>query len=230
MILLTNGCSWTWGGGLEDYFTTNERIDHDKRESLVWPYYVGNHFQANKIINLSRGCSSNQRIVRTTFDWFLQNYSGIEPVLAIIQLTDPSRYEYYHTKNIDDFTNNDDCWAKATAQQVISNHDFDFSEMQYRHNLRMSTFTSIEGIYRIVEGCSALAKLFDRYKVQYYFWPAICKIPNESPEHLKKYSRSLNFLDYDQIWEYDRISNIDTHPSLLGHKQIADKIISTIQF
>jgi hypothetical protein len=64
--LFTNGCSWTWGGSLEEYWETEE-----DRLKLVWPHHLGNLLRADNVVNLSLSCGSNQRIVRTTLNWLL---------------------------------------------------------------------------------------------------------------------------------------------------------------
>ena len=64
MILFTNGCSWTYGGGLG--------LDHKPKEERlvkVWPHHLGMMLGSDETINLSYGGGSNSRILRTTFDW-----------------------------------------------------------------------------------------------------------------------------------------------------------------
>jgi hypothetical protein len=34
--LLTNGCSWTWGGGIDNYMSDEDRIKN------VWPHHLMN--------------------------------------------------------------------------------------------------------------------------------------------------------------------------------------------
>jgi len=85
MILLSNGCSWTYGSGL----------DEGIREESVYSALIARTLN-RKLVNLSKGCGSNQRILRTTFEWISkQNKSIWDNTLAIIQWTDESRYEYY---------------------------------------------------------------------------------------------------------------------------------------
>jgi len=62
MILLVNGCSFTWGGGLD-------KQGDQVRETSVWSHHLGALMNAEKVVNLAAGCGSNQRIFRTTVDY-----------------------------------------------------------------------------------------------------------------------------------------------------------------
>ena len=59
--LFTNGCSWTFGGGL-DQPDTRERIT-DLQDNIVWPAHVQRLLNFDKQVNLSAGGGSNQRIL-----------------------------------------------------------------------------------------------------------------------------------------------------------------------
>lgn len=223
MILFTNGCSWTWGGALEPHFKTQE-----ERLKLVWPHYLGQMLNASKVVNLAAGCGSNQRIVRTTFDWVLQEYKTDEPVLAIIQLTETARYEYYTTDDIDDFTNDEEHWAKVTPSASYAPYEKNIAN-SYLRTMRYRTFTTIEGMYKMISDCNALAKLFESYNIKYYMWPGASRIPDTYPSLYKNYLiNKCNVLNMDNAWEYERYSQSDLHPGLLGHKQIAEILYNNI--
>ena len=87
--IFANGCSWTWGGAL-DY------NDHDRFQKITWPAHLKKLFRYENVVNKAMGCGSNQRIVRTTFDWVTSQPKEIlENTIAVIQWSDPFRYEYY---------------------------------------------------------------------------------------------------------------------------------------
>lgn len=244
MILFTNGCSWTWGGGLEPYFGSNYVFDHDKRQELVWPHHLGKFLNADKVINLSSGCGSNQRIVRTTFDWFINDYKNNEPIVAVIQMTDPARYEYYLTDSLEDFTNDPLYWTKLAprthlfhvkkndSNEPINSWDPAWKErdieIERERNYRLSTYTLIEGMYKTIGHCSALAHLFEKHNVEYYFFGGCFGFRPNYPDQYKNYLSKLNYLDFK--WdEVEPISNADMHPSILGHKQLAELIYKIIR-
>jgi hypothetical protein len=92
--LFANGCSWTYGGGLDSPGTT-ERIKN-LHGNIVWPAHLKRKMNFDQCINLSAGCGSNQRICRTTFDWLAkQDKETLENTTAVIQWTGVTRFEYY---------------------------------------------------------------------------------------------------------------------------------------
>ena len=81
MKIYFDGCSWTWGGELEN------------RESDRFSAIVSKNLGAEEC-NFSRPMSSNDRILRQlVFDNDVREYD-----LAIIQMSYPSRTEYYDKK------------------------------------------------------------------------------------------------------------------------------------
>lgn len=227
MILFTNGCSWTWGGGLfETLNSTNAEL---LRTTSVWPYHLGQLCNSEKVINLSCPAGSNQRICRTTFDYFLKEHDKNVPTMAVIQFSVMSRYEYYDTNDINDFTNNPLLWARCTSEAVYNlNNKKHIQIIKDRHKLKLSTYTEIEGMYKHINECSSLAYLFNTLNIPYVFWN-FSGINEAYPKIYKNYFNQLNYYNTLNDWHYERISEQDQHPSLLGHKQIADILYSIIK-
>ena len=222
MLLLTNGCSWTWGGGLET-FTKN--VDK-KRLDFVWPTHLGKMLGANYVINLSMGCGSNQRILRTTIDYLI-NFKKIDNITAVIQFTDPSRYEYYVTNRIHDFTNSVGSWARTNNNTVITlEKDLDHAKERVKN--RLETYTDIEGMYITLTQTLALVKLLELYNAKYYFWHPFGTLKFYS-EPYKSFFLQFPTLDSECVYDYARVSIEDSHPSILGHKQIAELIYNDIK-
>ena len=122
MILFTNGCSWTWGGGLNvpgDNFGDNLYAGVE-RQKLLWPYHLGLKLNAEKTVNLSMGCGSNERIARTTFDWLQQQtLEDIKKTVAVIQITKVNRYEYYYPTDMKAWVENNLAdWRLAKPDHV----------------------------------------------------------------------------------------------------------------
>jgi len=104
--LFVNGCSWTYGGGLDrpsrkNQFNmpyepgTKEHLEYMHNE-IVWPAHVKKLMNFDKCVNLAEGCGSNQRICRTTFDWVnRQDEETLKNTTVIIQWSCEDRYEYY---------------------------------------------------------------------------------------------------------------------------------------
>ena len=82
-ILLTNGCSWVNGAGLQD------------RESERWSYHLAKKLNMEDI-NLSSEGASNDRILRTTIEWLKENKDKFSDVLVVIGWTQMTRTEFFN--------------------------------------------------------------------------------------------------------------------------------------
>jgi len=165
--LLANGCSWTAGGGLDNIHNPY------KLESILWPFQLTRLLEYGNHVNLSVGCGSNQRIVRTTTNWLLkQDSETLRNTIAVIQWTELSRYEYYHPTSDNVYEDIERNWAKVKTGIVISpadplNHyDFTVERSQRRYEL----YTDIEGLYTHLTHLETLHSLFNQFGVKYYYW------------------------------------------------------------
>ena len=234
--LLTNGCSFTWGGGLEFLFRDkNDQIDHNLRKSLCWPHHLCKLANIPNDINLSQGCGSNQRIFRTTSEWLLKQSPGtLSQTLAIIQLTDHSRYEVFDTIA--------NCWINYKVGCAITDKPVDpsyYAELMKYNDNRLSYHTDIEGIHSVINYAFSISGLLNFYGVKHYFVNYEYVDPNSIDSSLYDlYNTSINWLHHNNAKRsnlgydagssdpvkgipYDRISKEDTHPDTTGHKQIA---------
>lgn len=226
MILFANGCSWTYGGGLnlDDDEQTEERL------KSVWPAHLGRMLGVHPgdVINLAMGCSSNQRIVRTTYH-YMNNTSknNIENTMFIIQLTEPSRFEYYEPL--------ENHWARAKIDAVIQKTE-EYSFAIDRVNRRLETYTEEEGMYALLSSVMTLTKLFELYNVKnYFFWGLSSnRIVNndlliKNDDH---WVCSENRRKGESAWTYDIVGmtpeGLDKHPSKVGHRRVAEIIYDKI--
>jgi hypothetical protein len=231
MILYTNGCSWTWGGELENYFIN----DDDLRQKLVWPYHLGLKLKSEKTINLSAGCGSNTRIFRTTFDWLsTQSKDDLRKTVAIIQFSDWSRFEVYdQLDKKDHFENHQERWLKCKTDLAIYTgagmEDVDESFIKLVND-RIAMSAPIEHIYNTISLLYAFKGLFDSYGVKnYYFWQ-LGNLWSWWPDRFKKeiFSNFKIVDDNPNEWKYSRVSQTNTHPDLAGHKAIASIIYNNM--
>ena len=226
MILFANGCSWTWGGGLEPCFNTEE-----ERLALCWPHHLKEKLGYSEVVNLGLGGGSNQRIIRTTLEWLqTRGPQELSETVAIIQLTESSRFEYYQPE-IDE-------WARCKVDQCIQNTESESKAVQ-RTNHRLETFTEIEGTFSILTTIFALTKMFEIFGVKKYFFWSLHGVNFEFFNSLRTLN-SIELVDLPNLqggcgtWDYEIIGrlpsgHIDYHPSITGHKQIADIIFEKIQ-
>lgn len=226
MILLTNGCSWTWGGSLGLDGDKNDKI----RQQLVWPHHLGKLLNTDETIQLALGCGSNQRILRTTLDWILnQTPEKLSQTVAVIQWTELSRFEYYNPNDPTEYYENyPERWARAKIDCIMDAFEPDVEKSLKRVNSRLETYTEIEGLYRNIFECSALHDIFTRFNIKYYYWRYGNYYP-KAPAHLTNFLESYNWFKDSHAWEYGRISDQDRHPSFSGHKDIANIIYNKIK-
>ncbi len=250
--LFTNGCSWTWGGALEEYWITE-----DKRLKLVWPHHLGELMGMDKVVNLSLACGSNQRILRTTLDWLLsKSPEELKNTIAVIQWTELSRYEYYVMKDDNPIENIGHRWILNKIDSVSTSWDVsehyhlsrdvflmdnpkdkiqkvELDKDYFTYNIdRLKRYTNIESVYTLTTYCQTLSSLFEMFGVKYYFWEFIkgSNLFIDMPEHLRKLHENYNWItvnNYESLYQSPTVSEKnknDRHPSLLGHKQIAEII------
>ena len=244
--LFTNGCSWTYGGGL-DQPDTKEHITH-LHDNIVWPAHVKRLMNFDEQVNLSAGCGSNQRICRTTFDWLSkQTPETLKNTTAIIQWTCVDRYEYYVPKATEQYRilpgepkpylfQIPSRWAKVNPHGLVSHYEdtTDTNVLQDAIN-RYRTYTEQEGIMTWLTQLGFLHDLLNHYEVEHYFWQFSSFIKGYD-KHIQDYMyERFPFLEETRShqWEYQRILDIkpetnDCHPDELGHEQLAEHIIKAI--
>jgi hypothetical protein len=227
-ILLANGCSWTAGGGLDRVYAHPLTL-----ERKLWPHHLKNIMQYDECHNISKGCGSNQRIVRTTFNWLLnETKERLKNTVAVIQWTEMSRYEYYHPTSDDPYEDIPRNWAMVKAGLLISPADplnYLDSTLE-RSQRRYETLTEIEMLYNHLQELETLHSLFNEFGVKYYYWNfniAYSLINHRVAEFIRK---RYNWLEHEgkHIWQYERIGDHDPHPSENGHKQLANYIHEAI--
>lgn len=235
MILYTNGCSWTWGGGLDEYFTINNKIDNQKRLSLMWPHHLGKLLNADKTINLADGCGSNQRIMRTTYRWLLeQTEEDLKQTVPVIQFTEWSRMEIYDgDKN--GYEDNPGKWLKCKVDVVVTESGYipslsdDYEIILKRVQDRIIDTSEIENYYRTISYLYGLKGMFSSFGIEkFYIWHS-SHIWWNWPEKLRNRLYSdFNVLDAfhnsddasSNNWKYKRVSSYDLHPGIDGHEQL----------
>lgn len=226
MKLFANGCSFTWGGGILEEErglsgTLSGPIDdvHVRfRESSVWPARLDELLGNTGHINLGMGCGSNSRIVRTTLDYFISkqcNGDDISDHIAVIQWTDPSRYEIYDT----DLRS----WLLIKSDVVIPYVD------SYRYdNLQMRLAEDQINYNNDMFNCMVcLSGFFDRWGIRYMF-TSMMPMPFDQPYQHRYCADKMNwFMDAPSrnlgtVIPEQRFKYGSGHPNLNGHARIAE--------
>ena len=213
--LFVNGCSWTYGGGI-DTPDTKEHITH-LHDNIVWPAHVQRLMNFDEQVNLSAGCGSNQRICRTTFDWVSkQTPETLKNTTVIIQWSCEDRYEYYvpTEEEQNDFQkryqvspmrpedinknqvinennygilHNLDRWTKVNPHGVISFvEDHNNPHTIKQGQSRYETYTDQEGMYTWLFHMGFLYDFLTSKGIECYFW-FFNQYPNAMPKEIQDY-------------------------------------------
>ena len=186
MKLFVNGCSHTKG--------TEVALDGDLTQA--WPYKLQEMLQYQELNNNSWVGSSNDRIVRTTIEGIVT--SAIPPDLAVIQFTDPYRFETPEDKTdgYKQFLPNTyqaeeyrDVFVAGPIDKSFCKKHYNISNNLQRRLVQDKMLTQILG----------LQNLFENYDIPFVFiiwWKLIDGLESTS---LFRSIHKSNILNYDNI-------------------------------
>lgn len=241
MKLFANGCSFTWGGALFsslysqdgnllDYH--NPSAENSRRLRTVWPGQLAQLLNVEHV-NLSIGSGSNDRIVRTTLDFFTKILNkNIDPseYFACIQWTQSPRFEYH-----DEFLHT---WAMCLPTGSMSEKKAssrDIARIDKLKDLFYGNTTSRSYSEKYFQQIVTLSCFFEKHNVQYCF----SNLDRQVLEHLEMeqqlyLKQNMCWLNNDPYYYFDRYfddlhESNSGHPSEIGHKQIASNIHALIK-
>ena len=198
-----DGDSFTYGGGFREKYG----IDPYNHR---WSKLICDHYGAEET-NLSKCGVSNDRVLRHLFaeDRDLEQYD-----FFFIQLTFPLRFEFWSTQFNE--------WIRfRVGKGIISPRD-DIMSYYGKEHLDWENYY-IDKIYSDKQG---------KIKERIAYGSIVSLLTGMGKPFIM-----LGLSPYNQFkWGYDfnheefnRISRKDTHPSMLGHKQIAEKVIHKVK-
>jgi hypothetical protein len=228
MKLFANGCSFTWGGGLyELQYYDGKFLEwghpnpiNQERLSRVWPAQLANKLKADQCVNLSIGSGSNDRIVRTTMDFFAQNHS--KDWLAIIQWSVPNRFEYWEEEsNGWTLVSPQGGFLEKNADGRLSKQVNKFKDEVYKN---YTDYTYAQKYWTQVVG---LASFFTANNIKYYFinLTGLHEYKLLQPYQQQYLENNINWISNGPTHIMPEIftSKLDSsHPTELGHVQIAE--------
>lgn len=221
MKLFTNGCSFTWGDEIVENELGNPYDDSNKdhvefREKSIWSYSLHEKLKTEQLNNNSTCGASNQRIVRTTLDFFtdkIEKGENLKDYIAVIQWTDLSRAELYSDlrQNYINFVPNKN--ETISEQNLID---------LYKNRIRSNPI-NFENEFHVHLFC--LDSFFKLHNVKHLF----CTM--STPTKINSYSMPWlggkienQLLHLSKDWLYPK-----QHPNLYGHKIIANKIYKRLK-
>jgi hypothetical protein len=163
------------------------------------------------------GCGSNSRIVRTTLDYFITKQCDGEDLsdhVAVIQWTEPSRYELYDRDA--------KSWLLIKSDVVLPYVDsYRYDHLQMRLAEDQTNFSNDMFNHMV-----CLSSFFDRWSIRYMF-TSMLPMPFDQPyqhrycaDNMKWFmcdpARNLGTAIPNQQFKYD-----SGHPNLEGHSRIA---------
>lgn len=242
MKLFANGCSFTWGGAIFDslYDEQGRLLEYNNttpinqhRLSVVWPAKLGKLLLADETVNLSMGCGSNDRILRTSMDFFSELINRKEDLsewYAIIQLTQAHRYEYW-----DEVTQT---WAMVIPNAVTFGkrlHGYDYhSEQEKKRDTTYSYLNDITFSQKYFAQVVALSAFFDKHEIKNRFINLSIDPFELLQESQAQYlTNNVNWIGDDPHMHLEKIfesTENGAHPSLLGHEQISQSLYRYVKY
>ena len=207
--LYANGCSFTFG------------LNLDNPAEQCFANQIKYHIPFNKVVNAPpMGGESNQRIVRTTLDYFLEKINAGEDITkytALIQFTFIDRWEIY-IEEIKD-------WYRITPQD---SSEYDVLYRQYEFN------STEQDLANLILYITALGNFFEKYNIKYMFVSTrgpfqpehrSCDTYRNYYEICKQYNwyKEPDNSGVNIMSEFEPISNTDAHPSAKSHAAIAKR-------
>ena len=221
--LVTNGCSMTWGWGINSDRNIGGGVD-------AYPYKLAKLLDA-ELFDLSKPGESCNYVVRTTIDFFLERLDeDLSEYIVILQLPDGNRFEYW----------NDDK-KKLKWKAVMPSHD-DNKDLAIMFGSQKWNF------YNTANNIMQIGNFLKDNNIRYYIstggqdWTS--GTYNEEISKDKKIKRRIEYIEtnYSILGgsfsksrltqevpaEEVRLSKEDPHWSVDGHTIIANNIYRLI--
>jgi hypothetical protein len=225
--LYVNGCSYTYGHPTEE----NQHTIKQQRPTWTWSDHLSQHY--DHMVNEAWFGGSNHRIFRRTLEFFEGRDS--KDWTAVIQWTNPDRYEYYDSEHdthvgvlVDQLVLDDRSWNKFINNSVLKNN----------FNVALAYQTLIGSNQRLEEywmmSC-ALAQYFQRRGIKFLFTTMSA---NGHPRYtnlgafqhcvdISQYTeKSVSRLLTDKLRENPPTDN---HPNKNGHVEIYKYILNELR-
>lgn len=222
MKLFANGCSFTYGYELR-YLSDAGVPDDTFREKTAWPGQLAQLVNASELYNIGENGSSNHRIARTTIDFFLNRISqgnDLADFVAVIQWSHLVRSEFYKE-------------SLRQWQGLSPNQRKQVESITYYRQLYSLIGMATDFLMNVI----MLATFFSHHGIQYLFMTVddafnqLSEIlPAQEKFKLKYFVDNCNWVNSHpsksdiSTMGIEQLSDKDYHPSINGHKKIAEII------
>jgi hypothetical protein len=200
--LVVNGCSFTYGTGLDDPLTSS------------WPALVADKLSV-PVVNLARPGISNQAIHRRTYEYFYEDLSNHNNPFYIICFSAITRKEHW----VQNKSMYDGIHVVKNQHDIFENtyDKLDPAQKDYIDNYDLEDFYRRTMIYK-----NSLMNLFNSFNVPYLFLNLLHlgKIEYEIEENLKiKFPNLINFINSNpfDLKTQSEIVGMDYKKTACGH-------------
>ena len=230
--LLFNGCSFTEGAELEGFNKNYEYRDNNRFSHVV------GELTGLTYANISKGGASNDRILRTTMEWFEEGNTCDH---AIIQWTSRPRIEYFSEKILVDCNTTPNYYSIYPNMSILNRLGEsilqDISNIQNNSNDQHNEDRCMYWMEKLLKDkCSFdYLKLRRQLKVcdEYYETGTYYKYRTKFPiTYIRGDILSEKTdTDEDYCYTYKKVKTLKGgHPSKLGHRKIAEYIINNFDY
>lgn len=225
--LVANGCSFVVGLGCTN--STEQRFSKLLSDKLECEVY-----------NLAKNGGSNDRIIRTSFDW-VREHKGKENVLIVFGLTGYARMDVW----VNGW--NEDSDVPIGYRQFIFSSRKAKTGFSRKYDLQKNLGVTVEErnkFFKIfTEYFLSEEKRMEKLKRELIMFQSYMKeqLPNSELilfssllwDVPKSFKECFNWFEFKngQTWreDFENIHNVASHPSTLAHKLIADELYDFIE-
>lgn len=249
MKLFANGDSFTFGGGLYD--AHDRRIGgmtpyspyplNRERLQVTWPGVLAELTGAESVVNYGLSGGSNNRIARTTLDYFydlLYKGEDLSEYTAVIQWTEIARTEFMIDRHWFYFGPGGASTDTGIGEIAVPPCKAEFYVDNYYKSYYKVMQSDQQDVANFITQITALGNFFKTHNVKYvfcmhvdcFFLTSKVKKLDQIKELLNKEFNWLNGSMEDSILlrfleESTQVNPPeDTHPNVVGHQVIAEKI------
>lgn len=235
-ILYTNGCSMTTGEELGGEHTDSDgfltSIDLNHKRTHGWPYLVATELSM-ELFNDGKGGSSNDRIFRTTIQWFTDYIAHQDPkdLFVIIAWSDPNRTEYRV----------DDTWLGILPTSSHSAWERQHQKIKDIHKFHQENFLDEStDLIRTLQYMLSLQAILKENNIPYLFCNGLGSIVTMDKNLNAKTKNIRNCIDATNYIHYDKFNNMwfecnglprgpRLHPLEEGHQHWANLLLKFIE-
>lgn len=226
--LYVNGCSFTYGHVTEE----NQATIKQQRPTWTWSDHLSQHY--DHMVNEAWLGGSNHRIFRRTLEFF--EHCDPRDWTAVIQWTNPDRYEYYDSEHdthvgvlVDQLVLDDRSWNKFIDNCVLQ-RNFDIA-VAY-HNLIENSHSRLSEYWMM--SCT-LAQYFRHRGIKFMFTTMSA---NGHPRYtdMGSFRHTLDTAYYtdnaiSRLLSDQQKQNppTDNHPNKAGHAEIYKYILDELR-